>query len=122
MRACIPTAGDSGLEAGLHGHFGSAPFFTLANDDGSDLTVIVNANDHQSHGTCSPLSRLADQQFDCMIVAGMGRRAVEALNRSGRRVFRAAGPTVAANLEALKAGTLQEMTAQQGCAGHDHDH
>ncbi len=118
MRVCIPTSTDSGLEAGLHGHFGSAPFFTIANDDGSDLVTIANQNDHSSHGACTPLSRLDDQQFDCMIVAGMGKRAVEALNRSGRTVYRAGGATVAANLNAMKAGTLQEMTAQEGCAGH----
>jgi len=118
MRACIPTSTDTGLEAALHGHFGSAPFFTIANDDGSDLATIANQNDHSSHGACTPLGRLDDQQFDCMIVAGMGKRAVEALNRSGRKVFRAAGPTVTANLDALKAGSLQEMTAQEGCSGH----
>ena len=118
MRACIPTSTDTGLEAPLHGHFGSAPFFTIANDDGSDLAAIANQNDHSSHGACTPLGRLDDQVFDCMIVAGMGKRAVEALNRSGRKVFRAAGSTVGENLEALKAGALLEMTAQEGCSGH----
>lgn len=67
---------------------------------------------------CTPLDSLDDQKFDCMIVAGMGKRAVEILNKSGRKVFRAAGPSVAANLDAFKAGTLQEMTAQEGCPGH----
>ncbi len=118
MRACIPTSTDTGLDAPLHGHFGSAPFFTIAGDDGSDPVTIANQNDHSSHGACTPLGRLDDQVFDCMIVAGMGKRAVEALNRSARTVFRAAAPTLAENLDALKAGTLQEMTAQEGCAGH----
>jgi len=118
MRACMPTSTDTGLDANLHGHFGSAPFFTIANDDGSALETVANQNDHSSHGACTPLGRLEEQQFDCMIVSGMGKRAVEALNRSGRKVFRATEPSVKANLDALKAGNLQEMTAQEGCSGH----
>lgn len=118
MRVCIPTADELGLEARVHGHFGSAPFFTLVDVGGDNLKIIANHNDHGSHGACTPLGRLAEEDYDVFIVAGMGRRAVGAIQAAGRRVLLAQGGTVQENLDALEAGKLQEMDPGSACQGH----
>jgi predicted Fe-Mo cluster-binding NifX family protein len=118
MRICVPTSTDAGLTAPVHGHFGSAPFFTLVDEDGGNLKVIPNQNDHSQHGMCSPLGKLQGEEFDAMVVAGMGRRAMQAIQASGAKVLLAAGPTIQANLDALKAGTLGEMPGDHACEGH----
>ena len=83
MLVCVPTNNNAGLEAALHNHFGSAPFFTLFNTDTEDVKVIENSNSHHSHGTCHPMTQLVKYKIDAVICSGMGRRAVESLNSEG---------------------------------------
>jgi len=118
MRICVPTSTDAGLTAPVHGHFGSAPYFTLVDEDGGNLKVVSNQNDHHQHGMCSPMDSLRDEEFDAVVVTGMGRRAMQVIQAGGARVLRAAGPTIQANLESLRDGVLGEMTDNHACEGH----
>ncbi len=118
MRICVPTTTDLGLTALVHGHFGSAPYFTLVDADGGNLKVILNSNEHHEHGQCTPLGQLQAETFDALVVAGMGRRAMQAVQTTGARVLKAAGYTVQENLAALNAGKLVDMSDSHACEGH----
>ena len=50
MRICMPTINDNGLEATLHGHFGSAAYFTIVDTETDELRVVANGNQHHAHG------------------------------------------------------------------------
>jgi len=101
-------------------HFGSAPYFTICDTEGGEPEVIANGNAHHAHGTCHPLSQLADHRFDAMVCGGMGRRALEMMQRQGLRVYRAGEKTVRGALTALAEGKLAELDVAHACGGHGH--
>lgn len=118
MVLCIPTNGNTGLEDTVSDHFGSAPFFTLINSEDGAVTILENRNAHHDHGTCHPMNQLARHHIDCVVCAGMGRRAVEALNSEGIKTYLAGGKTVGEILEKIKADELTEIDPRQACRGH----
>jgi len=99
-------------------HFGSAPFFTLVNSEDNAVTVLENRNAHHDHGTCHPMNQLARYHIDCVVCAGMGRRAVEALNSEGVKTYLAGGKTVGEIVTQLKNGELVEIDPLKSCRGH----
>lgn len=120
MLACIPTEDDAGLEARVCGHFGSAPYFTLYDTESRQVRTLANGNAHHAHGTCHPLSQLAGLELGCIVVAGMGRRAVDSLRAAGIAVYRAPGARVSDAVAGLAAGTLPALDAAHACGGHGH--
>ena len=80
MLICTPTSDAGGLDAKIHNHFGSAPYFTLYNTETEEIQIIENRNSHHSHGTCHPMNQLKKYKIDVVLCNGMGRRAIEALN------------------------------------------
>jgi predicted Fe-Mo cluster-binding NifX family protein len=118
MLACIPTQGDAGRDDQVHEHFGSAPFFTLYNTENDEIAVIANRNAHHAHGTCHPMNQLAHHHIDCVVCAGMGRRAIEALNSEGVSIYRSEAGTVADIIEKIKANQLPVMDPAKACMGH----
>jgi predicted DNA-binding protein (UPF0251 family)/predicted Fe-Mo cluster-binding NifX family protein len=118
MRLCIPTTTNDGKTAAVHGHFGSAPFFTIYDTATGDAEVVENANQHHSHGTCHPMSALAGRKIDAVVCAGMGARAVGKLNEGGIKVYTAASGTVADVAGQFLKGGLEEITAENACAQH----
>jgi predicted Fe-Mo cluster-binding NifX family protein len=99
-------------------HFGSAPFFTLYDSETDEVEVIANRNAHHSHGTCHPVNQLAKYSIDAIVCAGMGRRAIEALNAEGIRICLANGETVRETIEQIRAGELTDIDPARACRGH----
>jgi len=120
MTICIPTRGDAGLEDSVFDHFGSAPYFTLYDSESGEVSTIANHNAHHSHGTCHPMMQLAGYNIDCVVCGGMGRRAIQALNADGIKVFYARATSVNDVVARIKAGDLKELTSAQACQGHGH--
>jgi predicted Fe-Mo cluster-binding NifX family protein len=118
MNLCIPIIEDLGLQSPLSGHFGSAPFFMIVDTGSGDLRAIPNHNSHHAHGMCQPLSFLADEKIDGMVVGGIGMRALGRLQTLGIQAFLAECLTVGDAVAAYKAGTLKPMTADKACAHH----
>jgi len=64
MKICIPTLDDSGLEARISDHFGSAPFYTIVDSDAESIAVISNGQHGDQHthahgqGGCRALQRI----------------------------------------------------------------
>jgi predicted Fe-Mo cluster-binding NifX family protein len=118
MKICIPTIGNKGLDEMISPHFGSAPTFTLCDLETSQIEVIVNDNEHHSHGMCHPLGALEGKAVDAVVCGGMGRRAVAGLNAGGVKAFLCKEGTVADIIREFKAGTIAELTQESACAGH----
>ncbi len=118
MLLCIPTNGDAGLEDTVCDHFGSASFFTMYNSETEEVSVIKNRNAHHSHGTCHPMNQLASYKIDGVVCGGMGRRAIEALNSEGVKIYQADSRQVRQVIDQIKSGTLVEMDPSKACRGH----
>jgi predicted Fe-Mo cluster-binding NifX family protein len=118
MRLCIPTATNEGKTAAVHGHFGSAPFFTIFDTADGSVEIIDNANEHHSHGACQPMSALTGKKIDAVVCAGMGARAVQKLNEGGIKVYRAISGTAADIAGQFLKGGLEEITVENACMQH----
>lgn len=118
MKICFPVEENIGLESPVYGHFGSAPLFLAVDTDTRQVTALTNSNQHYEHGACNPLKALGGDQFDGIIVGGIGGGALNGLLRMGLKVYRAEERTVSANVDLFIQGKLSELTPQQTCGGH----
>ncbi|MDF1545824.1 MAG: NifB/NifX family molybdenum-iron cluster-binding protein [bacterium] len=118
MLVCIPTSDGTGLDARIHEHFGSAPYFTLYDTKTEKTDTIENRNSHHSHGTCHPMTQLAKYKIEAVICTGMGRRAVEALNSEGIRTLTVATDSARAAVNLLSEGNVSDIDAAKACHGH----
>ena len=118
MLVCIPTKGNAGLDDEVFGHFGSAPFFTLYNSENDTLEILENRNAHHDHGTCHPMNQLMKYKINSVVCSGMGRRAIEALNTEGIKIYMADSDKVSETVEQIKSGKLIEMDPTKACQGH----
>ena len=118
MKVCFPVNDSPSLESEVYGHFGSAPSFVMVDTDTNSLSVITNADQHHTHGMCSPIRALGGHDIDCVVVGGIGGGALMKLNQSGIKVYRAAAKTVRENLALFNAGTLPAFAQSHVCGGH----
>lgn len=118
MSICIPAATNEGMSAQAFGHFGSAPYFVIHNPASGATEVLENTNAHHAHGGCQPLAALQGRDVDVLIVGGIGAHAIQHLNSTGIKVYRAEEGTVTDNIDRLADGSLTEITPAAGCAGH----
>lgn len=120
MRICIPTVDDTGIDARLSPHFGSAPFFTLVDESGDRAEVVVNEHARHEHGGCRPTASLTDRALDVVLCRGIGRGAHARLTAAGLRVYITEAWTIREALDALQAGLFAEVRPEQLCQGHHH--
>ena len=118
MRICIPTETNEGLNAKVHEHFGSAPFFTIYDTEKNEVKTLDNTNAHHSHGMCHPIGVLGTSSVDVVVCQGMGMRAVQKLNEANIKAFRAVAGTVAEIIKKYKDNELKEITVENACAQH----
>ena len=120
MKICFPIQDDRSLDSEVYGHFGSAPAFILVDTVSGEFSIIVNADQHHSHGTCSPFRALGGRAIDCVVVGGIGGGALNKLSQAGIRVFRASARTVRENIDLFNAGQLSAFMPGHVCGGHSH--
>lgn len=121
MKICFPIEENTGVASQIYGHFGSAPMFMIVNTENGELTVINNRDQIHQHGACNPVAGLGGHQVDAIVVGGIGGGALNKLNNSGLRVYRAMEGTIAKNIEFLKSDALPEFMPGHSCGGHGHD-
>lgn len=122
MRICIPTTAETGLDARLSPHFGSAPFYTLADTSAQSLRVMVNDHARHAHGQCEPTRSLITEGVEAVVCRGLGRRALVGLRELGIAVLITEAHTVGQALEAFDAHELCPLAEEEACSGnHDHD-
>jgi len=117
MLVCIPTQGNAGVDDKVNEHFGSAPFFTLYDSANGEIKILENRNAHHSHGTCHPMNQLTRYHVDCVVCSGMGRRAIEALNTEGIKIYQADSERVGNVIESFKSQRLVEIDPAKACHG-----
>ena len=119
MRICFPTEDDRGLASRVFGHFGSAPYLTIVDTATGTSEVIARGEGGggHEHGACAPAALLASVGVDAVVCAGMGRRALSALQ--GAAVYLAAAGPVRDVLADFEAGRLAQLNAAEACAGGD---
>ncbi len=119
MKICIPTESDAGRSAKVHGHFGSAPYFTLYDTEAGTVEILANSNHQHVHGACQPLGALAGRKVEAVVSAGMGLRALQKLQAAGLKVYRAVPGTAEELALRFQNGQLDEITLQDACARHE---
>jgi predicted Fe-Mo cluster-binding NifX family protein len=126
MRICIPTAEDRGLDSRLYDHFGSAPYFALADTGSGDVEVIRNTGHHHGHGHCRPIAHIDVDRTDAVVCRGMGKRAFASLRKGGLEVWITSANTVREAIAAARDGTMEKLTVDSACGGrgtmHQHHH
>jgi predicted Fe-Mo cluster-binding NifX family protein len=118
MNICVPVIEDRGLASPVSGHFGSAPLFLVVDTETGGCRAIANRDRHHDHGMCRPLSSIAGERLDGVVVGGIGRGALGKLQAAGIRVYLSEAPTVEETVAAFRAGMLREVTAAEACAHH----
>ena len=118
MKIAFPTQEDRGLESPVYGHFGSAPFFVIVDDETGALESVSNLDLDHVHGNCQPLKAIGRARVDAVVVGGIGAGALNGLLSAGIRTFRAVEGTVAENLDLVRRGSLPQFTLNQTCGGH----
>jgi len=120
MRVCVPVEEDRGLESPICAHFGSAPGFLIVDLDTRESRFVENTNSHHGHGMCQPVTMLAGEKLDAVVVGGIGLGAMRKLRAAGLEVFLADQQTVEQIVEAHGRGELERVTAQRACGQHGH--
>ncbi len=118
MKVCFPVQHVEGMESRVFNHFGSAPFFIVVDTSTNSVSTITNRDRHHMHGACNPILALDNQSIDAVVVGGIGGGALQRLNLSGIRVYRAAAESVRENVALYLAKGLQEFGMMHVCGGH----
>jgi predicted Fe-Mo cluster-binding NifX family protein len=118
MRVCFPTGTNQGLSALLYGHFGSAPFFTLADTETGLLEVRDNQGQVHAHGACHPVGALEGLGIQAVVCGGMGLRALQKLEEAGIEVYRSGALTVEEALREIGEGKAERLSVEGACAHH----
>ena len=118
MKVCFPTGTNQGLSALLYGHFGSAPFFTLADTETGILEIRDNQGQVHVHGACHPVGALEGLGIQAVVCGGMGLRALQKLEEAGIEVYRSGALTVEEALREIGEGKAERLSAEGACAQH----
>lgn len=118
MKIAFPTQDNQGLESPIYGHFGTAPFFTVVDDQTGAFEAISNMDLNHIHGDCQPMKALGRTKVDAVVVGGIGAGALNGLLAAGIRSYRAVEGTVADNLKLFRQGVLPQFGLNQTCGGH----
>lgn len=118
MKLCIPTMTDQGMESEICGHFGSAPCFVLYDQELKTIESVTNLKAEHEHGQCRPMDLLGSRGIVAVLCQGMGRNAIEVVERQGIKVFATAGSTVREAIDEFMAGRLVKLNAETACRGH----
>ncbi|MFP4655738.1 MAG: NifB/NifX family molybdenum-iron cluster-binding protein [Methanohalobium sp.] len=119
MKVCIPSNGNSGLEATIGEHFGRASNYTLIDTESNSVEVIPNIGEHMG-GTGKPPEFLSKAGVEVMLCSGLGPRAINMFENYCIDVYVGAKGTVKDALESWNSGTLEEATKENACNSHRH--
>jgi predicted Fe-Mo cluster-binding NifX family protein len=118
MKIAFPTQHNKDIDSPVYGHFGSAPHFLIVDSESGAVEVADNPDRDHLHGQCEPLKALSGKTVDAVVAGGIGAGALNKLNASGIKTYRAIEGSVSENLELIKSGLLPLFTPDHTCAGH----
>ncbi len=118
MKICIPVTESKGLQSPFSAHYGSAPFFVIADTETKEHNVITKGSEE---GQCGSFPFITQHNVSAIVCTGMGRRALENLNRSNVKAF--IPETICATAEdaltAFNNKKCREMEPDSAC-NHNH--
>jgi predicted Fe-Mo cluster-binding NifX family protein len=118
VRLLIPTTDTNGANAQLSGHFGRAPYYSLADTETGTVTAVANASVSRDHGECVPASEVFGRDgFDAVVCQGIGAGAINRLAQAGVTVFVHEGPDVASAMAAFRSRSLRMVGTAGSCSG-----
>ncbi|MGB7509988.1 MAG: NifB/NifX family molybdenum-iron cluster-binding protein [Pelodictyon phaeoclathratiforme] len=119
MKVIIPLIEQADLNSKLSEHFGSAPFFAVADMEKNAIEIIPNASMHHEHGQCTPADFFSQLGIDAVLCNGIGAGAIARLQMMGIDVYMAElSKTLQEALTRFSNGLLAKVTPQQACQGH----
>lgn len=119
MKVIIPLIEQADLNSKLSEHFGSAPFFAVADMEKNSIEIIPNASMHHEHGQCTPADFFSQLGIDAVLCNGIGAGAITKLHMMGIDVYMAElSKTLEEALTRFSNGLLAKVTSQQACQGH----
>lgn len=120
-KIAIPVTEDLGLDSVVFNHFGSAPVFLVVDSETKVIRKIENSDKEHEHGKCNPLQSFVNNKIDAVVTGGIGGGAITKLKAGGVKVYRSGEcKTVAEVLTNF--AKLEEISPEQGCNHHGHDH
>jgi predicted Fe-Mo cluster-binding NifX family protein len=120
VRIAIPSEAPGGVQAAVSQHFGHCAAFTLVEVEAAGVTSmsVLENPQHESGDCLAPLRLLQSARTDVLVVAGIGRRPLLAVEQAGIDVGSTDGAeTVADVVELVRRGRLRRIDARQVCGG-----
>lgn len=116
-RVAVPSEAPGGLEAQRAGHFGRCEFFTVVDiaDGAIDGVGVVQNMPHTSGGCMAPVSMLAQQGVDALLVVGIGGRPLMGCDQLGIAVYTAEGEGVQEVVDAYLRGEARLVAPGDAC-------
>ncbi len=119
MKVIVPLDEQAGQSSKISEHFGSAPFYAVADTEVDSLEIIANDCMHHDHGQCNPPDFFSKLGVSALLCHGIETGAVHKLQKMGMTVYIT---TIVTTLEEalllFKRGTLKKVTPQEACHGH----
>jgi predicted Fe-Mo cluster-binding NifX family protein len=112
MRVAFTTSGD-GLEAPLERRFGRSPKFLIYDLEKNSFEVIDNGENVEAMqgAGVQAAEKISRKEVSSLVTGHCGPKAFRVLSAAGITVYNTDEPTVAAALEALRAGKLTSADA-----------
>lgn len=117
MKICIPTEDDRGLDSTAATHFGSAPYFTVADTDSDGVEVVRNPDCHHGPQSCHHIPILRAHHVDGVVCTTVGRRAYSAMIEAGIDIYAVPPGTVSEILSAVHDRTPRRLSLEETCGG-----
>lgn len=119
MKLCFPALSNTGADALMCAHFGSAPHFILFDLPTKEYETISNPKASHEHGSCRPIDLLVAQRgIEAVVCKGMGKGALTAMEREQIKAFTTQSKTVGGAVAEFMAGTLVKLDPATACSGH----
>jgi predicted Fe-Mo cluster-binding NifX family protein len=113
VNVCIAVDEDRGLESSVCGHFGSAPLFLIVDIQSGRYKAVPN-----SEGGCHSVRAFQGENVGALVVGGIGKGALAAVQAAGIPVLFTEQATVREVVQAFLEGDVPEPTLRATCGGH----
>ena len=117
-RVAVPSDGNGGLNGIRSQHFGHCDVFTLIDIENGAIKgeTIINNGGHEHGGCMVPVTLLANNNVNAIIVAGIGRRPLTGFNNVGIDVYvDTVNPIVITVVNKLINDNLVKMSLDEAC-------
>jgi predicted Fe-Mo cluster-binding NifX family protein len=119
MNVIVPLDEQAGQNSRMSEHFGSAPFYAIADTVTGSFEIIPNTSMHHDHGQCTPVNFFSELKINVLLCNGIGAGAVAKLQMIGIEVYSAAmAETLEEALTRYNNGSLKQINSQHACQGH----